>query len=71
VTVNEVPSSWTTWYVLTKTSSSYAWQEATWGIWISTDANNILTSWASIWVGTEANYASLATKDSNCIYLTI
>ena len=57
--------------VLTRTANWYEWAAPTGWIWISTDANNILTSWASIWVGTEANYAALATKSNNCIYLTI
>lgn len=57
--------------VLTRTATWYEWATPSWWIGISTDANNILTSWASIWVGTEANYTALATKSNNCIYLTI
>jgi len=73
VTVSEFTPSGTatTWYVVTKTAWGYEWAAPSGWIWISTDANNILTSWASIWVGTEANYAAITTKSDNTIYLTI
>lgn len=37
---------------------------------LSTQANNVLTSWMKIWVGTESNYSSLGTYDNSTIYLT-
>lgn len=42
-----------------------------WDVQVSTQANNILTSWMKIWAGTEANYTNLWTYDSNTVYLTI
>ena len=41
------------------------------GIWLSSEANNILTSWAKIWAWTQANYEALGTYDNNTVYLTI
>ena len=38
---------------------------------VSTQANNILTSWMKIWAWTEANYWNLWTYDSNTLYLTV
>ena len=37
---------------------------------LSTQANNVLTSWMKIWVGTEANYKALSSYDNNTVYLT-
>ena len=59
--------------VLTKTAGGYEWAAGWgwgWDVQVSSQANNILTSWMKIWAGTEANYTSL-TKDSNTLYLTI
>lgn len=72
VTVTEVPSGWTDWQVLSKVSGNIAWANPSgWDVQVSTQANNILTSWTKLRCGTEANYSSLGTYDSNCIYLTI
>lgn len=72
VTVNEVPSSWTTGYVLTKTSNGYWWAAAAGGdVQISSQSNNILTSWAKIWAWSQSDYESLWSYDSNTVYLTI
>ena len=38
---------------------------------VSTQANNILTSWMKIWAGEETDYANLSTYDSNTLYLTV
>ena len=67
-----VPSGWTDWQVLSKVSGSIAWANPSgWDVQVSTQANNILTSWTKLWCWTESNYQALATKDQNTIYLTI
>lgn len=61
-------------YVATGTSSSSDWMEVWawwWEVWVSTQANNILTIWMKIWAGTQANYEALWTYDNNTVYLTI
>jgi hypothetical protein len=68
IAINEVPSSWTTWYVLTKTSSWYWWSAPTG--WIQLDANSPITV-SKLWVGTEAQYQSLSTKSNDTIYMTV
>jgi hypothetical protein len=40
-------------------------------VWLSSQANNIFTSWMKIWCGTEGDYANLGTYDSNSLYLTV
>lgn len=65
-------NSGSTWNVLTKTSSGYNWAAPTgWDFTISTQANNILTSWVPVRAGTQANYDNLGTYDNNWIYLII
>ena len=73
VTVSEFTPSWTatTGYVVTKTANGYEWAAPAGWVDISSQANNILTSWAKIWAWTQANYESLGTYDSSTIYLTI
>lgn len=72
VTVNEVPSWWTNWDVLTNVSWTATWQAPSWwDVQISSQANNILTTGTKIRAWTEANYQSLWTYDNNTIYLTI
>jgi hypothetical protein len=67
-----VPSWWTDWQVLSKVSGNIAWANPSgWDVKVSTQANNILTSWMKIWAGTQANYESLGTYDNNTVYLTI
>jgi len=68
-----VPSWGSNWQVLTMVSGSPAWANASggWDVQVSTQANNILTSWMKIWAGTEANYSNLWTYDNNTVYLTI
>ena len=62
----------TTWYVVTKTAGGYEWAAPSgWDVEISSQANNILTSWTKLWAGTQANYEALGTYDNNTIYLTI
>ena len=67
-----VPTVWTNGQVLTVVSGVAAWANASGGdVQISTQANNILTSWAKIWAGTQANYEALWSYDNNTVYLTI
>lgn len=43
-----------------------------WGdVMVSSQANNILTSWMKIWAWTQANYQALGSYDTNTVYLTI
>ena len=66
------PSWWTAGQYLKKTANWEEWASVSWGdVLISSQANNILTSWMKIWAGTEANYSSLWTYDNNTLYLTI
>jgi len=74
VTVSEF-TPWgtaTTGYVVTKTASGYEWSAPSgWDVVVSSQPNNILTSWMKIWAWTETNYWNLGTYDSNTLYLTI
>ena len=62
---------WTVWQVLTKIVWWYEWDDLSWDVIISTQANNILTSWAMIWAWTQENYDWLSSYDNNTIYLII
>ena len=65
-------NAWSTGNVLTKTAGGYEWATSSWGDFtISTQANNILTSWVPVRAGTQANYDALGTYDNNWIYLII
>ena len=65
-------NAWTTWQVLTKTADGYEFANPSgWDVMVSSQANNILTSWMKIWAWTQANYESLGTYDNNTVYLTI
>lgn len=68
-------NAWTTGQVLTKTANGYERASWWWGwsseVWVSTQPNNILTSWMKIRAWTQANYESLSSYDSNTLYLTI
>ena len=74
VTVSEF-TPWgtaTTGYVVTKTASGYEWQAPSgWDVLVSSQPNNILTSWMKIRAWTETNYTNLWTYDSNTLYLTV
>lgn len=66
------PWSGTTWQVVTKTANWYEWANPSgWDVMVSSQANNILTSWMKIWAWTQANYENLWTYDNNTLYLTI
>ena len=49
------------------TASALAWAVPV----LSTQANNLLTSWMKIWVWTQANYEALDSYDNSTAYLTI
>lgn len=38
-------------------------------VWVSTDYWNDLLDWAKIWLGTETDYSSMISRDSNTIYI--
>lgn len=62
----------TTGYVVTKTAGWYEWAAPSWwDVMVSSQANNILTSWMKIWAWTQSNYEWLGTYDNNTVYLTI
>jgi hypothetical protein len=67
-----VPAVWTNWQVLTVVSWAAAWANAAWwDVQVSTQANNILTSWMKIWWWTQTNFENLGTWYNNSLYLTI
>jgi len=67
-----VPTVWTNGQVLTVVSGVAAWAAPSgWDVMVSSQANNILTSWMKIWAWTQTNYDNLWTYDSNTVYLTI
>lgn len=62
----------TIWDVVTKTASGYEWAAPSWwDVEISSQANNILTSWTKLRAGTQSDYEWLWTYDNSTIYLTI
>lgn len=74
VTVSEFSPSGTatTGYVVTKTASWYGWAAPSgWDVMVSSQTGNILTSWMKIWAGTQADYETLLSYDSNTLYLVI
>jgi hypothetical protein len=74
VTVNEVPIGWNNGDVLTNVSWTPTWQAPSgwgWDVLVSSQPNNILTSWMKIRAGSSTDYWNLGTRDSNTLYLTI
>lgn len=71
VTVAAVPTVWTNGQVLTVVSWAAARANATGDVTVSTQANNILTSWMKIRAGEETDYSNLWTYDNNTIYFTV
>ena len=67
VTVNEVPSSWTTGYVLTKTANSYEFAAPSGWIENVTTWTTSTVTW--IWAGSEAEYWNI-TPSSTVLYFT-
>ena len=67
-----VPTVWTEGQVLTVVSGVPAWSAPSgWDVMVSSQTGNILTSWMSIWAGTETDYANLGSYSNNTLYLTI
>ena len=74
------PEEWDLWYDTTNSvlkvydwtqwNTTWWWGWGTWDVQVSTQANNIFTSWMKIWWGTRSNYESL-TPDSNTAYLLV
>ena len=65
-------NAWTTDDVLTKTANGYEWSAPSgWDVVVSTQANNILTSWMKIRAWLESDYQNLGSYDNNCLYLVI
>lgn len=63
---NEISNSWVT------SVNGNTWAViVTSDVVVSSQANNVLTSWMKIRAGTETNYGNLGTYDSNTLYLTI
>ena len=68
VTVNEVPSGWTTWYLLTRTANWSDWCPApTTGI--ANDACGTTSTLEKIWVGTQSEYDALSSYCDTTAYL--
>ena len=60
-------NAWTTDDVLTKTANGYEWSAPSgWDVVVSSDANNVLTTWAGLRAGDEADLP--ATPDVNTLY---
>ena len=69
IQVNEVPSTWTTGHVLTKTASWYEFAApAAW--WIQNDTTGTTSTVTGIWVWSEAEYTDLGTKSWTVLYFT-
>lgn len=70
VTVNEVPTWWTNWDVLTNVNWTPTWSAPSWwDVMVSSQAGNVLTSWTKVWAGSESDYNALAwSYDSNTRY---
>jgi len=67
-----VPAVWSNGQVLTVVSWAAAWANASWwDVIVSSQPNNILTSWMKIRAWTETNYMNLWTYDNNTLYLTV
>jgi hypothetical protein len=71
-TVSWVPTVWSNGQVLTVVSWASAWANLpSDSVQVSSQANNILTSWMKIRAGEETDYANLGTYDNNTLYLTV
>lgn len=67
-----VPSGWTDGQVLSKVSGNIAWATPSgWDVVVSSQPNNILTTWMKIRAWTETDYTNLWTYNSNTLYLTV
>ena len=68
VTVNEVPSGWTTDQVLTKTANGYGRANATG--WIANVTTGTTTTVTGIRAGTETEYGQISTPSASVLYFT-
>ena len=68
VSINAVPSWWSTGNVLTKTSNGYWWAAPSG--WISNDTTGTTSTVTGIWAWSEAEYTSLSTKSWTVLYFT-
>lgn len=60
-------NAWTTWQVLTKTANGYEWDAPSgWDVVVSSDSDNVLTTWAGLRAGDESDLPS--TMDTNTLY---
>lgn len=69
VTYNHFHPWWTAtiWYVVTKTASGYEWAAPSgWDVVVSSDSDNVLTTWAGLRAGDESDLP--ASPDSNTLY---
>ena len=65
-------NAWTTDDVLTKTANGYEWSAPSgWDVVVSSQPNNILTSWMKIRAWLETDYQNLGSYDSQTLYLTV
>lgn len=69
VSINEVPTWWTEWQVLTKGSSGYSWATpVSW--WIENVTSWTTTTVTGIWAGSENEYEDLSSKSASVLYFT-
>ena len=60
-------SAWTQWQVLTKWASGYDWANPSgWDVVVSSDSDNVLTTWAGLRAGDESDLP--ASPSANCLY---
>lgn len=82
VSSNQISNTWVTSFngntwTVTYTAPVTSVNGSTWAVTVtsdvvvSTQANNLLTTGMAIRCGTQANYESLGTYDSNCLYLVV
>lgn len=66
ITDNEITNDWVT------SVNGNTWAvTVTSDVVVSSQSNNVLTSWMAIRAGTETDYSNLGIYDSNTLYLTI
>ena len=64
-------NTWTTGNVLTKKAWGYEWAAPSgWDVVVSSDSDNVLTTWAALRAWDETDYGNLSSYDSNTIYFT-
>lgn len=68
ISINEVPSSWATWHVLTKTANWYCWAAPA-ETGITNDTTCTTSALQKIWVWTQEEYESISTYCDTTAYL--